>query len=64
MELRPGFQDIATGWLLVDDFHDLTDRIERLATWSSANGPLTADEHATVAMMIDRQILLGPEIYD
>jgi hypothetical protein len=63
-ELRPGFQEITSGWLLFDDFYDLTDRIERLASWTRTVGGLNADERATVTLMIERQIALGGEIYD
>jgi len=59
--MRTGFSDIASGWMLVDDFDDLTDRIERLAEWTVANGPLQADESATVKMMIESQIARGIE---
>lgn len=64
MNLRDGFQDIVSGWLLIDDFDDLTDRIERSATWARANQPLTDDEMATVRLMIDRQIALGGDVLE
>jgi hypothetical protein len=64
MNLRPGFQEIASRWMLSDDLDELTDRIERLATWSETNGPLTNDEQATVLRMIEAQIALAPEISD
>lgn len=59
MNLRPGFSDISDGWMLIDDFDDLTDRIERLAEWKVANGPLTEDEEKTVVFMIECQIARG-----
>lgn len=62
VELRPGFGAIADGWLLVDDFNDLTRRIEALATWTKENGPLTQDEERTIRLMIERQIELGPDL--
>lgn len=60
MNLRPGFNEIANGWLLVDDWDDLTERIERLADWTKLNGPLSDDESATVRFMIARQIASAP----
>jgi hypothetical protein len=45
--------------MLVDDWDALTDRIERLAGWTTANGPLTEDEEATVKLMIEHQIATG-----
>jgi hypothetical protein len=54
--MRQGCLDIVAGWMMVDDFEDLTDRIERAAEWAAANGPLTGDESATVALMIKSQI--------
>lgn len=57
--MRDGFHEIASGWMLVDDFHELTDRIERLAAWTKLNGPLEPDEYATVALMIESQVARG-----
>jgi hypothetical protein len=55
--MRDGFRAISEGWMLVEDWHALTDRIERLAEWTEANGgPLLPDEKATVRAMIDMQI--------
>ena len=56
MSMRADFWAIAGGWTLIDDFDVLTDLIERLADWTKANGPLTRDEEATVALMIECQI--------
>jgi hypothetical protein len=56
VDLRDGFREIVAGWMLVDDFDDLTDRIERSAEWAKANGPLLPDEVATVKMMIETQV--------
>jgi hypothetical protein len=58
-DLRDGFRGIVTGWMLVDDFDDLTDRIERVAKWTKENGPLQSDEEATVKLMIETQIAKG-----
>lgn len=57
--MRPGFQEIVSGWMLVDDFDHLTDRIERSAEWAVANGPLEEDESATARMMVARLIAMG-----
>lgn len=57
--MRPEFLAIVAGWSLVDDFDDLTDRIERSAKWAKANGPLLEDEHATVRLMIECQVAQG-----
>lgn len=57
--MRDGFRDIVSGWMTIDDFDDLSDRIERLAEWSKDNFPLEPDEHATVEMMIQSQIARG-----
>lgn len=46
--------------MLVNDWDALTDRIERLATWTKANAPLTADESATVKFMIECQFAQSP----
>jgi hypothetical protein len=54
--MRQGFLDIVSGWMLIDDFDDLTDRIERAGEWAAVNRPLTEDESATVAPMIESQI--------
>lgn len=59
MNLRQGFSAISDGWMLIDDFDDLTDRIERLAEWKVANGPLTEDEEKTVSFMSECQIARG-----
>ena len=55
--MRDGFREIVSGWTIIDDFDDLTDRIERAAEWTKANGPLEADEEATVKLMIEAQIV-------
>jgi len=57
--MRDGFNDIVSGWTLVDDWDDLTDRIERSAEWVAANGPLQPDEEATIKLMIESQIARG-----
>lgn len=57
--MRDGFRDIVSGWTLVDDFGELTDRIERAAEWAKANGPLEPDEEATATLMIESQIARG-----
>jgi hypothetical protein len=57
--MRDEFREIVSGWMLVDGFDELTDRIERSAKWAEANGPLLADEAATVRLMIQSQIARG-----
>lgn len=59
MNLRDGFADIVSGWMLVDDFADLTERIERAAEWMKENGPLNEDEDGTIKLMIEAQIARG-----
>ena len=59
--MRAGFHEISSGWMLIDDFDDLTDRIERLAVWTAANEPLQPDESATIELMIKSQIARGIE---
>lgn len=59
MDTRDGFKAIADGWMLVDDFDELTDRIERLGEWTKVNGPLLPDEESTVRLMIESQIAKG-----
>lgn len=59
MDTRDGFKAIADGWMLVDDFDELTDRIERLGEWAKQQGGLTADEESTVRLMIEAQIAKG-----
>jgi len=64
MNWRVGFHMLATGWIGDRDFETLTRRIERLARWSKVNQPLTDDEQATVTMMIKRQVMLGPSLFE
>ncbi len=54
--MRPGFQEIVSGWTLYTGTEDLDDRIERLGEWITSNGPMEPDEHATVGLMIECQI--------
>lgn len=57
--MRDGFHEIVSGWTLIDDFDDLSDRIERSAAWAKANGPLEPDEQATVELLIQTQVCRG-----
>ncbi len=57
--MRPGFQEIVSGWALIDGFDHLTECIERAAEWTKANGPLEPDEAATIKLMIECQIARG-----
>jgi hypothetical protein len=63
--MRPGLHDIVGGWTLISGTADLDDRIERAAEWTKANGPLEADEMATIQAMITSQVarhLYGSEL--
>ena len=51
--MRDGFREIVSGWTLISGMEDLTERIEQAAEWTKANGPLEADEEATVKLMIE-----------
>jgi hypothetical protein len=57
--MRDGFREIVSGWMIIDDFDDLTGRIQRAAEWTEANGALDPDEYATVEAMIESQIARG-----
>lgn len=57
MNLRDGFREIVSGWMLIDGVDDLTDRIERAAEWTKVNGPLLPDEEATIKIMIEAQLV-------
>lgn len=57
--MREGFKEISSGWTLISGMDDITDRIERLAAWTKANGPLEADEQSTIELMIKSQIARG-----
>lgn len=60
MSIRPGFSAIVKGWFLIDDWYELTDRIERAAEWTKVNSPLSPDEEETVRLMIEYQIETAP----
>jgi len=57
--MRDGFREIVSGWTLTSGLYDLTERIELAAKWTEVNGPLEADEEATIKLMIDAQIARG-----
>jgi hypothetical protein len=57
--IRPGFAEISSGWMIVDCFAELSDRIDRLARWQKVNGPLNDTEKATIELMIESQIARG-----
>jgi hypothetical protein len=59
IKLRDGLREIVIGWTLVDDFDELTDRIERAAEWAKENGPLTNDEALVIKRMVEMQIAMG-----
>ena len=57
--MRDGFREIVSGWTLISGMADITERIERAAKWTEANGPLEQDEEATIKLMIESQIARG-----
>lgn len=57
--MRAGFMEIVSGWTLIGGMEDITDRIERVAEWAKANGPLEPREEATVRLMIECQVARG-----
>lgn len=59
--MREEFQAIVSGWTLISGMGDITDRIEQVAEWTKANGPLQPDEEATIKIMIECQIARGFE---
>jgi hypothetical protein len=63
VNMRDGLRQIIQGWMLVDDFDALTDRIERAGKWKQENEPLLPDEEATLQLMIDCQIAQGFDRY-
>lgn len=59
-DLRDAFLDISSGWMLIDSYDDITDRIERLAALTKSLGgveALTDDERATVRYLIEVQFV-------
>lgn len=59
--IRDGFREITSGWMLVDDQHDLAERIDRLIEWAcDGHAPLEADEVATIRFMM--QSLIAREL--
>jgi hypothetical protein len=59
--MRSEFDEITSGWTLIDGMDDLTERIERAAEWTKVNGPLEPDEQARITLMIESQIARGWE---
>jgi hypothetical protein len=62
LKLREGFRAIVAGWMLIDNWNALTERIERVASWVRENGPLEPDEASIMEMMIENQIAMGAVI--
>jgi hypothetical protein len=60
--MRAEFDEITSGWTLIDGFAGLTDIIERAADWTKTNGALQPDEEARIKLMIETQIARGSEI--
>ena len=57
--MRDGFGETVSGWTLIHDVEALGERIEEAARWERDNGPLEADERATVQLMIQTQVVWG-----
>lgn len=62
--MREEFRALISGWMLTDDFDTLTEIIERSAKWAERNSPLLPDEQGIVKLMIERQILIGPSLFE
>ena len=60
--MRSEFDEITSGWTLIDGMAELTDRIELAAEWSKLNGPLEPDEQARIEFMIRCQIARGENL--
>lgn len=60
--MRAEFDEITSGWTLINSFDELTDRIEQAAKWTAQNGPLQPDEEARIKRMIETQIAQGEEL--
>lgn len=63
VDFNRAWDEIVDGWLLISDFDDVTDRIERLAKLMRDNGVtlehLDERQRGTSRMMIERQIGMG-----
>ena len=52
--MRDDFRRIVTGWTLIYNMDDLTERIERAAQWTRQNRPLETDEsESPSSQMVD-----------
>ena len=60
--MRPEFDEITSGWTLIDGMEELTHRIELAAEWTKLNGPLLPDEEARIELMIRCQIAQGEHL--
>lgn len=56
VEMRDGFSEIVSGWMLVDDLGELDNRIQRAVRWLSDNRPPLPDEAKTIEFMIESGI--------
>lgn len=52
MDLRPGFSDITSGWMLIDDDEALLDRLRQILRFIDVQGELSPDEAATADLML------------
>jgi hypothetical protein len=59
--MRDEFKEVISGWMLVNTYAAVTERIEEVAEWTKAHGPLWPDEEKTVQFMIEVQIALAEE---
>ena len=58
--MRKEFKEIVSGWTLTSDVEDLGEYIEASAEFIKQNpGPLSLDEHKTIEMMVECQIIRG-----
>lgn len=65
--LDRAFAEIADGWMLVDDFDELTERIEQLGQLAANAGGIewfSEAQRATVKLMIQVQIQRGIALGD
>lgn len=56
--IRPEFAVIVSGWMLIDDFDYLTEKIEAAAAWAKSN-TLNNAEAATIKLMVEQQVIMG-----
>lgn len=57
--MRNEFASMTDVWTLISGMDDITYRIEEVAKWTIANGPLQPDEEKRIQLMIQTQIARG-----